>query len=481
MDAPRTRLSGVYPADATAVLRVTVLDDDNVTPLPTPDVVLETLTLTLFEVRSRVVVNGCLARDILNANGGAVYSAVQTSATDGKTYNTLVQLAAADMGAVTGNGSETHVARIDWAWSTGTKSGWREIEFTVASPATVGSSAPAGDETAAAASPWSRAGAVISPIIVGDSVRLDANAYLNVGPTAGPNGYGFRDNAGAIEYKNAAGDWTAFGPADTDRVIAETATTYRALYGLQSSVTIVPTGDTSGGLYYCNDYLVAIDAANIYPVGSLNGRRLKLTLAGSGAVPQAYSDIISVNNTCTGVVGYVKGPWVTLANYESVGVMYGHELSLSNYGAHAGTLRGFSVQVTNRYNSYLGIDNPTVDIAEGLAVSLLNEADTVGGTQTMTSGKGLAWTLRNDGVIGAAYFVYLSTPINTGTLSKYHAIHLDDQSVAGCADNYALWCGGGKWHLAGQANYANDTAAKAGGLLVGDVYRNGSILMVVAA
>lgn len=40
-------------------------------------------------------------------------------------------------------------------------------------------------------------------------VALASSAYLNWGTTLGSSGYGFRDNAGAMEYKNSGGSWTA--------------------------------------------------------------------------------------------------------------------------------------------------------------------------------------------------------------------------------------------------------------------------------
>jgi hypothetical protein len=40
-------------------------------------------------------------------------------------------------------------------------------------------------------------------------VGLRASSYLNFGSTDGATGYGIRDNAGTMEYKNSAGSWTA--------------------------------------------------------------------------------------------------------------------------------------------------------------------------------------------------------------------------------------------------------------------------------
>jgi hypothetical protein len=51
--------------------------------------------------------------------------------------------------------------------------------------------------------------AVFGNTLLGGSIG--ANAYLNFGATSGEGGYGFRDNGGAMEYKNQGGTWAAFG------------------------------------------------------------------------------------------------------------------------------------------------------------------------------------------------------------------------------------------------------------------------------
>lgn len=50
----------------------------------------------------------------------------------------------------------------------------------------------------------------ISPI--GYDILINGtNKYLNFGTVSGTSGYGFRDNAGTMEFKNSAGSWAAFG------------------------------------------------------------------------------------------------------------------------------------------------------------------------------------------------------------------------------------------------------------------------------
>ncbi len=42
------------------------------------------------------------------------------------------------------------------------------------------------------------------------NVLIGPSKYLNFGSTAGTYGYGFRDNAGTMEYKNSGGSWTTW-------------------------------------------------------------------------------------------------------------------------------------------------------------------------------------------------------------------------------------------------------------------------------
>jgi hypothetical protein len=121
MSTTRTTLVGSYAEKATAYLSATITDTDGVTALADADSVLLTLTLTLYEARTGTIINSCTARDILNANGGAVNAAGALS----------VRLDAADMACVSTAASELHVALIEWTWSSPVKSGKHEIAFTV--------------------------------------------------------------------------------------------------------------------------------------------------------------------------------------------------------------------------------------------------------------------------------------------------------------------------------------------------------------
>ena len=51
--------------------------------------------------------------------------------------------------------------------------------------------------------------------VFGNAILNGTSRYLNFGSTAGSSGYGFRDNAGTMEFKNTGGDWQGIGSGGT--------------------------------------------------------------------------------------------------------------------------------------------------------------------------------------------------------------------------------------------------------------------------
>ena len=123
----RTTLTDTYAEQATLTLSATITDADGVTPLASADAALASLTLTLYEERSGTAINGCTARNILNANGGTVSSAGALT----------IRLDADDMACVRASDSERHIALLEWSWGATVKHGKHEIAFTVANLAKV--------------------------------------------------------------------------------------------------------------------------------------------------------------------------------------------------------------------------------------------------------------------------------------------------------------------------------------------------------
>lgn len=77
-----------------------------------------------------------------------------------------------------------------------------------------------GASTTNLANPWTDAGSYLYPTGyetiriydgAGSNYLALSDTYINFGATSGSSGYGIRDNAGTMEFKNSAGTWTALG------------------------------------------------------------------------------------------------------------------------------------------------------------------------------------------------------------------------------------------------------------------------------
>lgn len=102
-------------------------------------------------------------------------------------------------------------------------------------------------------STWSATNLLLSDNINGLMVNSD-NGYMNFGSTFGTTGYGFRSNAGALEYKNLGGSWAAFPvppsiPGNTEWWIRPTAALYIQPM-LNSNARVYDDGQAYGYYYY---------------------------------------------------------------------------------------------------------------------------------------------------------------------------------------------------------------------------------------
>lgn len=87
----------------------------------------------------------------------------------------------------------------------------------------------------------------------GSVVRLPASNYLSFGATGGESGYGIRDNAGTMEYKNSGGSWANLGAGAGGDNIAE----------LDSRVEVIDTGAGYILLQVDNSEIARIDATGL--------------------------------------------------------------------------------------------------------------------------------------------------------------------------------------------------------------------------
>lgn len=100
----------------------------NENDLPLTDVAVGTVTLWLYEERSKAVLNSRSGTDIRNVNGGTLSPSALLTLLLSDDDNALAQPTAL---------RETHIALISWTWDAGTKTGRKELSFTVYNQAKV--------------------------------------------------------------------------------------------------------------------------------------------------------------------------------------------------------------------------------------------------------------------------------------------------------------------------------------------------------
>ncbi|MEK7530620.1 MAG: helix-turn-helix domain-containing protein, partial [Patescibacteria group bacterium] len=105
--------------------------------------------------------------------------------------------------------------------------------------------------------------------VYGDVLLSGANRYLNFGDANGVSGYGIRDNAGIIEFKNLSGGWSALGSSGTGGGTWSTTTSSVAgvlvNYSNNSSdiVAIGSTGTTTAEYWFDPNTLMAYFSGNV--------------------------------------------------------------------------------------------------------------------------------------------------------------------------------------------------------------------------
>ncbi len=83
--------------------------------------------------------------------------------------------------------------------------------------------------------------------VFGNAILSGTSRYLNFGTTAGPGGYGIRDNAGTMEFKNSGGSWGAFLSTSTSSGISAQIFTSSGTFTVPSGVTAVKVILIGGG------------------------------------------------------------------------------------------------------------------------------------------------------------------------------------------------------------------------------------------
>jgi len=100
------------------------------------------------------------------------------------------------------------------------------------------------------------------------NVLIGPSKYLNFGSTAGTYGYGFRDNAGTMEYKNSGGSWTTWTtPVNSPYGFPSSAYSYGEIsynHGDYNNQTTVVLGATDNSGRYASMFPCTVK----YPIYS---------------------------------------------------------------------------------------------------------------------------------------------------------------------------------------------------------------------
>ena len=159
------------------------------------------------------------------------------------------------------------------------------------------------------------------------NLGLASSAYLNFGATDGTAGYGLRDNAGVVEYKNSAGTWTSI---------------------LSSSGGVTIGGNVTGGtvgsiLFAGASNVVAQDNANFFYDQSNHRLGLGTT---SPAQQLSLTNSLGLVDTTTATTGVIfKGTNRFMHNYQATGTTGANFFAGVNAGNF--TLSGTGTQASN--------------------------------------------------------------------------------------------------------------------------------------
>lgn len=164
-----------------------------------------------------------------------------------------------------------------------------------------------------------------------DILIKGVNKYLNFGDISGETGYGFRDNAGTMEFKNSGGSWSAFGGGGggSGTVTSVAMTTPTGLTVSGSPIT------TSGTL------ALALDTGYVIPLSASTTEWAAFYATPSSRI--ANGSHLSWSGNTLNVV--TTGDWTgTLDTYEASAL-----LSRANHTGTqvASTISDFDTEVSN--------------------------------------------------------------------------------------------------------------------------------------
>ncbi|MFH1745127.1 MAG: hypothetical protein ABH881_03090 [bacterium] len=207
-------------------------------------------------------------------------------------------------------------------------------------------------------------------VVYGDALLEGADRYLNFGYDTGTSGYGFRDSAGAMQYKDLSGSWINID-------------------SLASSSGLVELGDAGQIAYYAADGTALSGTSTIFMMPNGN--------VGIGTTTPAYTLDVYGNTRIDGAltVNYASTTDLTVASDLWTGTLTAAtQASTTNL-----IVSGSSTFNTGNFNGYLGVGSSTpftnfTVAGNMMATGMLYDNAYSAGTNGMilqTTGTGYNW------------------------------------------------------------------------------------------
>ena len=154
------------------------------------------------------------------------------------------------------------------------------------------------------------------------NILMPASSYLNFGTTEGTSGYGIRDNAGTMQFKNNSGSWTTISPSQwgingsstyyTDGYVGiGTTSPYAKLSVVGETVSSYFTATTTTASTFPYASTTALTVSGSAYIGSLNGplQANNGLVSATTSVGSIYGGTGLDSSALTGIAQIVAGTW----------------------------------------------------------------------------------------------------------------------------------------------------------------------------
>ena len=173
----------------------------------------------------------------------------------------------------------------------------------------------------------------VNGLLVSGYTSLQASSYLNWGATVGTAGYGIRDNAGTLEFKNSAGSWAGIGSAGGGQWTTSGSNIYNGNAGSVGIKTISPNTGLqigSGGDGNANGLTIQSGYPTIY-LRDIDGRGAMIHNNGSTFYILSSCSIAGEANAGNNWCSQANGYWPLYLNLNNNDAVFGGNVYAFGY------------------------------------------------------------------------------------------------------------------------------------------------------